>query len=394
MDIFSYIMQLLGLCYMLLSRTKAASYFLRAHRNSRTERRRLHLEHNYGDKYLFDPETLIQLVPVWFRHQKFYNGRILKIKEQTDNEKGVLLIKFSETFSKLKRDFKVEQILQDYYLVLEPSYSGFCDPEILYFMAYRDHPVVVQAADQPDYDFITRLNSNLIPIRMGSSDWTNDRVFHPLGIEKKYDIIMVALWGDIKRHYLLFDAVRKMHDPTYKICLCGGEWGRVQRDFEDMAELYGIRDQIDFYEKQPSTEVNKLLNQSKVSILLTLKEGANRALFEGFFADVPGVVLENNIGVNKNYFNDQTGVVVPDNKLTEALVALRSGYSSYSPRKWALEHISCEASTRKLEKLLTKIAASKGEKFTGPLAVKVNPEMDYYRESERLSPFEFDKYHR
>lgn len=394
MDVFCRLLYACGRVFLIVDRTKAAGFLLRAHRNARQQSIQATIESILKRNQLLEPEIVGSLVPTSFRHEQFYYGRVLKIKERSETEKGVLIVKFSETFSKLRRDFDVGRMLEDYYFVLEPSYSGFCDPEILYFMEYADQPVIVQAADQLDVEFVNRLGSNLIPINIGSSDWTNDRVFRPLGLEKIYDCIMVALWGDIKRHYMLFEAMKQINDPTYRICLCGGPWGRTVQDFEDMATMYGVRNQVDFFQMVPSEEVNRLLNLSKVNILLTLKEGANRALFEGFFADVPGLVLSNNIGVNKSYFNEQTGVVVDERELASALLKIRVDYRSYSPRRWALENISCEASTRKIEALLGRVASERGEAFSGPLAVKVNPEMDYYRESERLTPFDYERYRR
>ena len=392
MDIFSRLLFLIGRLLLLVDRTTAAAYILRAHRNARTVKRQRRIETLMKGHGLLQPEIVGGLVPTSFRHEQFFYGRVLKVKERHESEKGVLIVKFSETFSKLRREFDVARILEDYYVVLEPSYSGFCDPEILYFMEYSEHPVIVQAADQMDVDFINRLDSNLIPINIGSSDWTNDRIFHPLGSEKIYDCIMVALWNDIKRHYLLFQAMRQMRDPDYRVCLVGGGWGRLMQDYKEMAACYGVLDQIDFYEMVPSDEVNRLLNLSRLNLLLTLKEGANKSIFEGFFADVPGLILSNNIGVNRNYINEHTGVIVDQHTLAEALHDLKTGPRSFSPHAWAMEHISCEASTRKLEALLRKTAAERGVPFTGRLSVKVNPEMDYYHEDDRLSPFEYDNY--
>ncbi len=350
------------------------------------------IEQELKQHNLLAPELVGPLVPTSFRHEQFFDGRILPIKEKSGDEKGVLIVKFSETFSKMRRAYDVGRILKDYYVVLEPSYSGFCDPEILFFMEYPDQPVVVQAADQNDCDFIARLNSNLIPINIGSSDWTNDRVFRPLGLDKTYDCIMVALWNDIKRHHMLMEAIRELNDPTYRACLVGGGWGRVMLDYREMAEYYGVMENIDFFEMVPSEEVNRLLNLSKLNILLTLKEGANKSVFEGFFADVPGLILDTNIGVNRSYLNENTGIIAPENDLPQILRQMRTGYTKFTPRQWALEHISCEASTRKLESLLRKIAAERDEPFTGSLVVKVNPELDYYHDSDRLPPLDLAKY--
>lgn len=77
-----------------------------------------------------------------------------------------------------------------------------------------------------------------------------------------------------------------------------------------------------------------------MNILLSLKEGSNRAIFEGFFANTPAIVLKSNIGVNKSYINEQTGRLIREDELPEALVEFRSSFSRYSPRKVGdAEHI-------------------------------------------------------
>ena len=47
-------------------------------------------------------------------------------------------------------------------------------------------------------------------------------------------------------------------------------------------------------------------------------------------------------------------------------------YGRFSPRRWAMEHISCEKTTQKLNATMRTIALRQGEEWTEDLRVKVN----------------------
>ena len=63
------------------------------------------------------------------------------------------------------------------------------------------------------------------------------------------------------------------------------------------------------------------------------------------FCDVPVICLSENIGVNKAYINEFTGLLIPDAQLEDGLQWMQSSYQEFHPRKWALENISAEKTT-------------------------------------------------
>jgi len=113
-------------------------------------------------------------------------------------------------------------------------------------------------------------------------------------------------------------------------------------------------------------------------VLLSLKEGSNRALFEGMFAGTPAILLEKNIGVNKDYINEKTGKLVKERELAESIIHFKKYWQSYDPRSWAMNNISPEKTTEKLVAAINYI--DKGVKFTlGDIDTKVNqPEVGYF----------------
>lgn len=290
----------------------------------------------------------------------------------------------------------MRRLLNDYFLVLEPSHSGYCFPDILQYLSYEDEDIIVQATEESDLSFLKRLGRNLIPVDFGASDWIDDRVFRPLGLKKEFDCVMVAMWNDVKRHHVLMATVQTMNDPTYRVALAGGAWNRTLRDMQKMAKYYGVNRNITFFEALPQREVNELLNRSKVNVLLSLREGSNKSIFEGFFADVPGLVLSNNLGVNKQYINDETGRLATERELAGQLAWFRTGYRQFGPRAWAERNISCPRTTAKLQTALELISRKKGLPWTRPLATKVNrgSYQEYYHSQETLPPLDLEKYRR
>jgi glycosyltransferase involved in cell wall biosynthesis len=318
-------------------------------------------------------------------------GRTIVLKNpglvQGRIEKGVLLITFTETFPFFYRFIDCECLLKYFYIVLEPSWAGYCDPNILFWMKYRSHPIIVQATEITDFEFLQMLNSNLIPVSFGASDWGDFRTFKPIpGTKKIFDAIYVTNYHPIKRHHVFFRTIRAMRDSTYQAALVFGQNGDAKAEIGQLIDHFGIRDNVTTYEGVSQQQLNEILSTSKVNVLLSLKEGSNRSIFEAFFADVPGIVLRNNIGVNKSYINDMTGRLVNEGELMQVLLEFRVDWEKYRPREWALQNISPLVTTEKLGHVLRKCAEERGEPWSRRIVEKVNaPEVQYFNPEDRGS---------
>jgi hypothetical protein len=68
--------------------------------------------------------------------------------------------------------------------------------------------VFVQAFEPRDAAFITNLGSNLVVVPTSTNWWIDHRPFRPLpGVTKDVDVVMVAGWGEYKRHHRFFAAL-------------------------------------------------------------------------------------------------------------------------------------------------------------------------------------------
>lgn len=312
-------------------------------------------------------------------------GLVLKAPQYEDGrvvEKGALLLKNTERLDSFRRSARMLPILERYALILEPSWSAYAHPKLLSFCIFRDHPIVVLSPCRADHQFLERLGVNLRPVPAGPGDWVDPRIFRPLeGCEKKFDAVMVARWTHLKGHHLMLRALQRINDPSFRVAFVALN---SARDTDREAILSMIRkhrcaDQVTIFEDLEPAGVNRVLNQSKVNLLLSRQEGGNRALFEGFFAGVPGVAFSNHIGIPLTHFTPQTGRLIAQRELVDALLHFRAHGREFDPRPWALANIAPEVTTHNLNRALKQLAEEKQKRWTGEIACKCNrPRLHYY----------------
>ena len=298
---------------------------------------------------------------------------VLKSPDPATGERGVLLLKYSNSMVRFLCVYDVARVLDAYQLVLEPSWVGYEDP-VFHLFLDRDRHVVVQAHQRDDFAYLSGLRSNLVPVSTGSSYWVDERTFRPLdGREKKYLAVMVANWIPLKRHEVLLRAFARLPRGPEKLALVGFPWeGFTRERIDDMIRRAGLADRVDVFEWLRPEELNVVFNQSHANVLLSHKEGGNKAVFEGLFAGVPCVVAETHVGIRREDVNDATGLRATDEGLAEALAAVRSGARTFTPREWALRNASSGNSTRLVEEALREAAARDGLPWTRSILAKVN----------------------
>jgi glycosyltransferase involved in cell wall biosynthesis len=307
--------------------------------------------------------------------EKVLDGNVIVLKSPRVNEKGVILLYYSYTYQCFAKLFDLDAVMQQYRLVLEPSWSGLCDLNVLLFTQKRQ-PVFVGSIEPRDAAFIQRLSSNLVPVYFGNNTWVDHRVFRPLaGVEKDLDIVMVAGWGGYKRHWAFFWALRKLckRGVRPRVALVGYPLGDSKEGLRRQAELLGVGDLLEFHEWLGPDDVNRLFNRAKVNVLWSRREGSPRAIIEGMFAGVPCVVREGfNFGHRYPHINGQTGRFSTESGLADTLLEMITTYQAYSPREWVMKHMSCERTTARLNEAIKAKAVELGETWTTDLAVKTN----------------------
>jgi len=143
-------------------------------------------------------------------------------------------------------------------------------------------------------------------------------------------------------------------------------------------------------EQVPHSELAKLLQQCKVFLFLSKKEGDNKALVEAMFADVPAIVYERTIGGASSRINAATGALASDKDLPEAIRYMLDHREQFAPRRWALEHTGSEVATRVVDDALRAAATRSGQAYTTAIVEKINAPNLAYREPSSRARFQAD----
>ena len=315
-------------------------------------------------------------------------GIVLKapIRKDGSTEKGVILLKYSHRIAAFERAVNMDALLEDYRIVLEPSWTGYSHLTYLSFTRYRKYGIVMLAPFEGDREFIDGIRRNLIAIDLSPGDWVDPTVFRPLPSEpKRFDAVFIARWNHVKRHDLLLRTLRQMGDSSFRVALVAMNT-RLDRARDAILrgiETQGMAGQFEILEDLPAPEVNRVLNQAKVNVLLSRQEGGNRAIFEGFFAGVPGLVLRGHIGVRTEHIVPQTGRLFELPSLASELLYFRDHWDEFAPRPWALAHIAPEVSAARLNGVLRELAIREREPWTADIVAKANrPGVGYYPGAE------------
>jgi glycosyltransferase involved in cell wall biosynthesis len=317
---------------------------------------------------------------------------VLKAPSPATREKGVLYLQYTESLANFVALFDIEALALQYRLVLEPSTWGYQDESFLLLLG-KELDVVVQAQDEPDFNFIRSLQSNLSPVRLGAGDWADPDRFSACPREsKEYDFVMVASWSPMKRHRLLFESLAAAGLRDARLALIGYPLdGRKRADISNMARRFGLTGASTF-ESILHASVAQIVGRSRVGVMLSLREGANRGLYECLFCDVPVVLSRENRGVNKQHINDRTGRLASDDELPDVLRSTLNDSERFTPRSWALAHTGRNNAYDILQRRLIELAQSAGEPCERPIArIKSAPYTVYAEDIDRLALVE--QYH-
>ncbi len=298
-------------------------------------------------------------------------------------EKGALIIKFSETFIPIYLCLNVKLLAKYFRVVLEPSWVGYSIANILAWTALSPEKIVVLSSYKSDFDLLSGIDTNLVPTTLGSADWVDTSTFDKISnVEKVYDAIYVANCDPIKRVDRYIRAVRRISRkrPGYKaVLVCAENTGSAKHEVHAVLNSYGTMDgAFEYIPGLDQASLNVMFSQSKVNVLVSLREGQNKGLAEGLFCGTPALLIEENVGGNHVHINEMTGRVVPDVELEKTLEWFADHYTEFSPAEWANANISPDVSTKRLSQILKKIEASEGSPWSKDLFIKVNrPELAY-----------------
>jgi glycosyltransferase involved in cell wall biosynthesis len=270
-----------------------------------------------------------------------------------DGEKGVLYLSFEYNWLRLVAHYNFQKLLRKYLLVVASSWSP-PDFTSLWALAHiGPDPVFLQISNSSDQERHERMPHNIRPAPIMASDWINPDFYRPRPHpQREIDILMVAGWSLIKRHWLLFRALHKMRGNLRVVLIGQDSEGRTADDVWRDAKAFGVASQIELIRDAPIGIVTDYQCNSKASIVLSAREGSCVVVTESFFADAPVAMLHNAHIGSRSYINRRTGVLLRPETMAAQLSEMVEQSATYSPRAWAMANVTCFHSTRKLNLLL------------------------------------------
>jgi glycosyltransferase involved in cell wall biosynthesis len=320
------------------------------------------------------------------------NLMLLKRYDPDTGEKGVILLKYSQAFLWFVTVFDLAAIAPRYTVVLEPCYVGYPDKRFLLLLG-SDLDVVVFAPFPSDFEFIRQLDSNLMPVPLGAGDWVDPGSCKPgPRTGRTYDLAMVAFWGPLKRHELLFRTLSDLNRrgyPDIRVALVGypSTWNRSH--IERLMRRYGVEDRCTIFEGIPHKQVAQILSDSRAALLLSRQEGTNKSFFEALFCDTPVIVTRDHRGgINQHSIPEDVVVLAGDDELGDAILSVLQAPERFNPLEWASSRTGWPVATQRLNNALEEMAHCRGQPWTHPIVPKKNAPNLMYAEEGRYQEFE------
>jgi glycosyltransferase involved in cell wall biosynthesis len=294
----------------------------------------------------------------------------LLLKEPGPNgEKGVLYSSFEFNWMKLLVNHDARRFFQDYLLVGASSYSPGDHAVLANLCGLSDDPMFIGISNHADMNQYRLFAPHIYPLPIMACDWIDADDYQPRPFrERTIDIVMVAHFARLKRHWILFEALRNLR-ADLRITLIGRNCdGRTERTIREEAKAFGVRQELTILTNVEIEEVRRHLCNAKVALTLSKREGSCVSVTEALFANTPVVVMDDaHIGAAA-YINQQTGRIATRATLPKILDDLVTLPGLCTPRPWALDNISARITSRKLNNILKQYSERSGRPWTRDIA--------------------------
>jgi glycosyltransferase involved in cell wall biosynthesis len=271
-------------------------------------------------------------------------------------EKGVLLMTFEYNWVRLLLGLSPEEfcwIDQHYDLVFSTSSSPTSFAGLILAASLVSGTVYVQACNQDDYALIERIHPRLKCLPTMPCDWIHSGLHQPKPhSERTFDFIMVAMWAPVKRHWDFLEALLLL-PPNLRVVLIGTHDGHhTHHHIRQLADEIGVKQELVILDSIPIEEVARYQSDSKISVIMSRREGCCVAAVESLFAGC-ALALRDDAHVGPlAYINDQTGRRLRPDCIAQDLLKLLADSVNTRSREWALEHVSGNASWIKVNNML------------------------------------------
>jgi glycosyltransferase involved in cell wall biosynthesis len=318
--------------------------------------------------------------------------RSVVLKAPADGEKGVLLNYFEYNLARVLAlgDTDLACLDAHYHLVFIASWSP-TDYALLGSALLRlKSPLFLQCANEAERERLTALHPRLVVLPGLACDWVDPGFYQPRPMaERRIDVLMVANWGEFKRHWEFFLALRRLPADLRVVLIGQRESGRDRAFIERLARRLGVPQQLELLESLPIEQVTELECDARVSVILSRREGGCVAAVESLFAGCAlAMRADARIG-SSAHINDRTGRRLRPGRIAQDLADLLAEAGSLDPRAWACANIRHDLTLQRINTLLRTQALAEGRPWTSDLAVphwRPHPTLAQAADRDRLQP--------
>lgn len=282
-------------------------------------------------------------------------------------EKGVVYVAFEAEWLRLVRHVRLAEFAERYTLIVAPSSSPY---NLVNFVLPNVYPAPLYSLinHDEDVDVLRRVGPHYRIVRLYTSHWVNPAIYQPRPrSERDIDLLMVAAWGKVKRHHLLFRALRELPGAARVLLVGQDQEGRTEATVRREAGYYGVADRFEMWTNAPHTQVRDAFCRARASLLLSLREGSAVVVPESLFAGAPVGLLRNADNGSRAFITPQTGVFLDEDRFTEQLADFLARADTFAPREWAEANISCWRSSERLNAQLRDDMRADGQEWTRDL---------------------------
>lgn len=212
--------------------------------------------------------------------------------------------------------------------------------------------------DEEEHVATVRAQARNVHVAVWDKVVNYEELFRPLDREKRYDICYVAAITRRKKHKRLFRAMAKLKDRRLTcVCLGGTTMGGIDdpghvallAELRHLAEELGVA--VEFVGLVSQEQVNEYLNQSRIGVMCSEKDGAPRALLEYLAADLPALAGDQLRG-GQRFVTPETGLIRSRKEFHLGIAELLDTRDRYHPRAHFVRHYSFDRVMDRMARIL------------------------------------------
>ena len=298
----------------------------------------------------------------------------------SDSEKGILLVSFENQLAQLLNSGRIDEILVRFHLVFIPSWSGLYSRELFRLVAAaQQDPVFVMPVHSHERGLVPPLGINCHSLPFNAASWVNPVFFEGPAQERDIDCLMVANFASFKRHWLLFKALKGLPRDIKVTCVGVPLGSRSAESIRQEAAEYGVSDQVTIVEDPSQEELRRYFRRAKMFCAMSYREGSFIAVAESLMSGTPVLMFRNAHIGTKSLINEKTGALVKSvRELRQKILEYRNFEGHDQVRQTAIDNISAQANSRKLNDMLRNWSINNGKAWTVDIEPFYSQRLDFH----------------